>query len=135
MRHAPLIGWIIVSTIFGISILLLDHLIMLVLTYLSPFLGFVLPAVYGESITKNVTVDLNWHAPNATQVNSLASAINGTGVYGFIFNSSVTMGDYGNYNWCNMPHVRPQEYQRAPKGYELEYVELVRANSIIVCSR
>ncbi|KAI4127496.1 MAG: hypothetical protein LQ347_004573 [Umbilicaria vellea] len=124
MRHAPIIGWIIVSIVFSISVLLLDHFIMLSRTYLLPVLGFVLPAVYGESTTKNVSVDLSWHAPNATQVNSLASAINGTGVYGFIFNSSVTPGNYKNYNWCNMPHVRPQEYPKAPKGYELEYVEL-----------
>lgn len=130
MRHAPIIGWILLSIVFGILVFLLDHFIMLSRTYLLPFLGFLFPTVYGETTTKNVTVDLSWHAPNATQVNSLASAINGTGAYGFIFNSSITPGNYKNYNWCNMPHVRPQEYPRAPKGYELEYVELVSANHL-----
>lgn len=127
MRHAPIIGWVIATIVLGISVLLLDQIMMLSRAYLLPLLGFDLPAVYGQATTKNMTVDLSWHAPNATQVNNLGSAINGTGVYGFVFNSSMTPGDYKNYNWCNMPHVRPREYPRAPKGYELEYVELVSA--------
>ncbi|KAL9095685.1 MAG: hypothetical protein Q9165_002117 [Trypethelium subeluteriae] len=73
------------------------------------------------------TTDLTWHAPNSSQVNSLSSVINGTGVYGFIFNSSgvPTGSSYGTYNWCNMPHVRPQEYPKADSSYELEYVEVI----------
>ena len=134
MRNAPIIGWVIASTVFAISVLLLDNVIMLSRTYLLPLLGFVLPTLYGQSTTNNVTVDLSWHAPNATQVNSLGSAINGTGVYGFIYNSSIIPGDYRSYNWCNMPHVRPQEYPRAPKGYELEYVELVSTVGCHFCS-
>lgn len=35
----------------------------------------------------------------------LSQVINGTGAPG-IYNSSVTpAGSYGEYNWCNMPHV------------------------------
>ena len=77
------------------------------------------------------SVDLTWHAPNATNMNSLAYAVNGTGIDGFIFNSSTTPAStsYSTYNWCNMPHVRRQEYQRAPQGYTLEYVELVSCAS------
>ena len=33
-------------------------------------------------------VDFSWHAPIASSINSLSSAINGTGTYGFVFNSS-----------------------------------------------
>lgn len=33
-------------------------------------------------------VDLSWHAPISSGINNLTSAINGTGTYGFIFNSS-----------------------------------------------
>lgn len=36
----------------------------------------------------NVSVDLSWHAPISSTINSLNSVINGTGVYGFVFNSS-----------------------------------------------
>lgn len=36
----------------------------------------------------NVSVDLGWHAPISSSINSLGSAINGTGTYGFVFNSS-----------------------------------------------
>ena len=31
----------------------------------------------------------------------------------------------GTYNWCNMPHVRPQEYPQANSSYSLQYVELI----------
>jgi hypothetical protein len=35
-----------------------------------------------------ISVDLSWHAPISSNTNSLSSAINGTGIYGFVFNSS-----------------------------------------------
>ena len=73
------------------------------------------------------SVDVSWYAPNQTLVNSLASAINGSGVYGFVFNSSTIPAGvpYGSYNWCNMPHVRRQEYPSAASGYTLKYVEVI----------
>ena len=73
------------------------------------------------------SVDLSWHAPQSTIINNLTSVVNGTGIYGYIFDSSITPASvpYSTYNWCNMPHVRAQEYPPAPSGYKLEYVELV----------
>jgi hypothetical protein len=38
----------------------------------------------------NATVDLSWHAPPSTKVSDLKSVINGTDVWGFVFNSSKT---------------------------------------------
>ena len=75
----------------------------------------------------NSSVNLAWYAPSNTSVTNLNHVINGTGVYGFIFNSSTDPPGtpYGTYNWCNMPHVRPQEYKKADSEYQLEYVELV----------
>ena len=75
----------------------------------------------------SASVDLTWHPPKSTVVNSLTSVVNGTGIYGYVFNSSTTPAGvpYSTYNWCNMPHVRAQEYPPAPSGYKLEYVELV----------
>ncbi|KEF58578.1 uncharacterized protein A1O9_06504 [Exophiala aquamarina CBS 119918] len=72
-------------------------------------------------------IDLGWHAPNASAINDLGSVVNGTGVYGFIFNSSLTpaTSGYSTYNWCNMPHVRPQEYVVPPSELKLEYVEVI----------
>jgi len=74
-----------------------------------------------------MTVNLSWYPPSSSWVTNLADVINGTGVYGFIFNSSTDPAGtpYGTYNWCNMPHVRPQEYKRVSSEYKLEYVELV----------
>lgn len=95
-------------------------------------------------------VDLNWHPPAATQVNNLTSALQGSGTYGFIFNSSQTPdARYGQYNWCNMPHARRAEYLHGggmtlvpqqpkddgqsppplrvrPEDYELRYVEVIQ---------
>ncbi|KAK7418428.1 hypothetical protein QQX98_003920 [Neonectria punicea] len=73
------------------------------------------------------TVDLGWYPPRKTQVNSLASAVEGKGIYGYIFNSSETPSHkYGVYNWCNMPHVRKTEYPKASRDYDLEYVEVIQ---------
>lgn len=72
------------------------------------------------------TVDLSWHAPNATEINDLSKVIAGDGVYGFVYNSSdVPAEKYGTYNWCNMPHVRATEYKKASSEYKLQYVEVV----------
>ncbi|KAI1123071.1 histidine acid phosphatase [Nemania abortiva] len=73
------------------------------------------------------SVDLGWYPPRNTSVNSLATALHGSGVYGFIFNSSHTPEtEYGTYNWCNMPHVRRTEYVRPSGEYELRYVEVIQ---------
>lgn len=76
----------------------------------------------------SVDVDLNWYPPAQTMINNLSTVLDGSGVYGFIFNSSSTPPElsYSTYNWCNMPHVRAKEYQVPDEDYQLEYVELVR---------
>ena len=98
----------------------------------------------------DVAVDLSWHAPIASNINSLSAAINGTGTHGFIFNSSTLpegtpygilessrpyiqhLGGQlahgftlGTYNWCNMPHVRRAEYPTVNSSHVLEYVEVI----------
>lgn len=73
-----------------------------------------------------VAVDLSWHAPSSTALNDLSQVLSGTGVYGFIYNSSTTPDkQYGTYNWCNMPHVRATEYKKPSPEYKLQYVEVV----------
>lgn len=92
----------------------------------------------------DISVDLSWHAPISSRINSLSSAINGTGTYGFVFNSS-TLPEYipygivmfflskilvapiylGAYNWCNMPHLRRAEYPKVNSSYILGYVEVI----------
>ncbi|KAF4993130.1 hypothetical protein FDECE_13510 [Fusarium decemcellulare] len=72
-------------------------------------------------------VDLKWHAPGDTLVNNLTFALEGEGIYGFIFDTSHTPDDkYGVYNWCNMPHARKREYVKPSKEYELIYVEAIQ---------
>ncbi|KAK8239859.1 histidine acid phosphatase-like protein [Phyllosticta capitalensis] len=68
-----------------------------------------------------------WYPPASSWITDLSAVVNGTGVYGFVFNSSqLPEGTpYGTYNWCNMPHVRAQEYPKASDEYKLEYVEVI----------
>ena len=106
---------------------------------------YIIPGLLNvEAADINVLVDLSWHAPTPSKINSLSSAINGTGTYGFIYNSSTLpeglpssnmnfflsqnlVADIylGTYNWCNMPHVRRAEYSRVNSSYALEYVEVI----------
>ena len=81
-----------------------------------------------SAVTTSSQVDLSWHAPNNSSVNDLSSAINGSGTYGFVFNTSHTPRSlpYFTYNWCNMPHVRPEGYEQPPTDeYKLKYVEVI----------
>ena len=76
--------------------------------------------------TTSNKVDLSWYPPKQTQINNLTAVMAGEGTYGWIYNSSETPDDrYGTYNWCNMPHVRKQEYVIPSSEYNLIYVELV----------
>jgi hypothetical protein len=86
-------------------------------------LPFVLSSV---AVAQNVSVDLKWYAPKKSWINDLGHVLNGTGTNGFVFNSSQTPAGskYGGYNWCNMPHVRKQEYPKATEEFELVYVEV-----------
>lgn len=84
-------------------------------------------AASNGSCTSSGPTDLKWYAPNNTMINSLSSVVNGSGIYGYIFNSSSTPASvpYSTYNWCDMPHVRAQEYVVPPSDYELAYVEVI----------
>jgi hypothetical protein len=88
--------------------------------------SFIPLALSSSVVAQNETVDLKWHAPKKSWINDLGQVLNGTGTNGFVFSGSqLPMGvEYGTYNWCNMPHVRVQEYLRASEEYELAYVEV-----------
>jgi hypothetical protein len=87
----------------------------------------VIPRVYAAASCVSPSVDLSWYPSPITDVNSLSSLENNSGIYGFVFNSSTDPAgtSYGTYNWCNMPHVRSHEYKKPSSGYKLEYVEVV----------
>jgi hypothetical protein len=74
----------------------------------------------------NASVNLDWHAPKKSWINDLDQVLNGTGTNGFVFSGSQLPAGtpYGTYNWCNMPHVRREEYPRASAEYKLQYVEV-----------
>ncbi|KAJ7063445.1 histidine phosphatase [Mycena amicta] len=66
------------------------------------------------------------YPPAQSKINNLTFALNGTGAPGIFTSSSTPDKEYGVYNWCNMPHVRTQEYKTPSRGYTLEYVEVIQ---------
>ncbi|QDS67453.1 hypothetical protein FKW77_000612 [Venturia effusa] len=123
MRHvfpSPLFAFIALS----ISSLMLYSFLVYHFS-LPALVSDVLPSA-GPDTPSLESVDADWHPPNATWITDLSDIINGTGVHGFIFNNSYPEDvAYGNYNWCNMPHVRQSEYVVPGPEFELEYVELI----------
>ena len=71
-------------------------------------------------------VDLGWHAPKENWINNIKEVLSSTGTHGFVFSGSQLPDGvkYGTYNWCNMPHVRREEYVKASEDFELIYVEV-----------
>ncbi|KAG6853272.1 hypothetical protein C0991_005543 [Blastosporella zonata] len=88
------------------------------------FIPLAVSLVFLLSATETAaTVNVVHYPPNATNINNLAFALNGSGAPG-IYTSSVTPTKvYGEYNWCNMPHVRTREYKTPSRDFTLEYVE------------
>ena len=98
-------------------------------------------------LVTNVSAQVVHYPPTSSNLNNLTFVLNGSGAPG-IFNSSTTPEkEYGIYNWCNMPHVRTQEYKCVtsstppettcwncfasyirvpPKNYTLQYVEIIQ---------
>lgn len=94
-----------------------------ILSYLPSFSASATKSANEEQCHADTDVSLKWHPPTQSDINNLTTVINGTGIYGFIFNSSE--GPSNTYNWCNMPHINPTTYVRPDSSYRLEYVEVI----------
>jgi acid phosphatase len=95
------------------------------------FGALVAATAFGHFRMASAAVDLSWYPPNATVINNLTHVLGSTGIYGFIYNNSYpTDTPYGTYDWCNMPHVRKQEYKKPSDEYKLKYVELVSSHCL-----
>lgn len=66
------------------------------------------------------------YPPTSSNLNNLTFALHGSGSPGIYSSSSTPDGQYGQYNWCNMPHVRSREYKTPSHDYTLEYVEVIQ---------
>jgi hypothetical protein len=91
--------------------------------YVPLFFTFIATTAVAQNVSK---VDLGWYAPKKSWINEIGQVLNGTGTNGFVFNSSQLPAgvEYGTYNWCNMPHVRKDEYVKVNDEFELVYVEV-----------
>lgn len=129
-HNGPSLPWLIAFIILtiGASYVLLDMWHSKAFS-VSAIAASLLPTVHGQnpSCPSAAPADTAWYSPNQTQFNSLSSVLNGTGVYGFVFNTSTTPASdpYSTYNWCNAPHTRAQEYVTPNSSFRLEYVEVV----------
>ncbi|KAF9465582.1 histidine phosphatase [Collybia nuda] len=66
------------------------------------------------------------YPPASSTINNFTFSLDGSGSPG-IFSSSATPDKlYGEYNWCNMPHVRDREYKTPSKDFVLQYVEVIQ---------
>lgn len=131
MSHASTLGWTLLLTALSIGLYMLSGLVMFASTLILPIFGGLAANIQAQDVSTNV-MNADWHAPNQTEINDLNMVIDGTGVYGFIFNNShASAGNeyYGGYNWCNMPHVNAETYVEASEAYTLEYVEVVNPDS------
>ncbi|ELQ44913.1 hypothetical protein M0657_004850 [Pyricularia oryzae] len=70
-------------------------------------------------------VDVGWYPSSQTAFNDLTAVVDGAGVPKFTFDPSGEWQDDG-YNWCNMPHVRAQDYMQPSTDFELQYVEIIQ---------
>ncbi|KAG6908849.1 hypothetical protein DXG01_003015 [Tephrocybe rancida] len=66
------------------------------------------------------------YPPSSTNINNFTFALNGSGAPGIFTSSTTPNKAYGEYNWCNMPHVRTQEYKTPSRDFNLEYVEVIQ---------
>ena len=69
-----------------------------------------------------------WYPPSKSTLNDHGQALHGSNVYGHTCNYSSTYEGSSaleSPNWCNMPHVRAQEYVKVSSEYELQFVEVV----------
>ncbi|KAG6890056.1 hypothetical protein C0995_012514 [Termitomyces sp. Mi166 len=83
-------------------------------------------AVTLRSLGATEAVNVVHYPPQSSNINNLTFVLNGSGAPG-IFNSSTTPNElYGEYNWCNMPHVRTREYKTPSHDFVLEYVEVIQ---------
>jgi hypothetical protein len=129
-RPAAIAGATWISKLVGILgvLLILQIVVQEVIAMRShPRLSAIIAATaFGHYNMAAASIDLGWYPPNATVINNLTNVVDAMGVYGFIYNNSYpTDVPYGTYDWCNMPHVRKEEYQRPSDEYKLKYVELV----------
>ena len=105
---------------------------MLVTQWILPSFGFLTLLEAQSGSIYNSSIDTLWYPPISNPINDLNTVINGTGVYGFIFNGSyapVSNDYYGGYDYCNMPHVNKVQYPKPSDNYTLEYVEVVSLES------
>ena len=128
MSHVSVFAWFLLLLLCVLLLSLIVSTGMLVTQWMLPVFGLLTLLEAQSGPTYNSSLDGLWYPPTSNPVNDLDAVINGTGVYGFIFNGSyapVSNDYYGGYDYCNMPHVVKVQYLKPSENHTLEYVEVV----------
>ena len=87
------------------------HVLIVLLLVVSLITLILFASFIQDSGSARVSSQVVHYPPTSSNLNDLTFVLNGSGTPG-IFDSSITPEkEYGIYNWCNMPHVRTQEYK------------------------
>ena len=125
MRHAPVVAWLLLISALSGFIWLIGDASLLAKAWI--FSGLFEDHVSNDG--RNISsFDHLWYKPNDSRVANVSNAVNGKGVYDFVFSDSTGPAEndyYGGYNYCNMPHVNRKSYVQVSKEYTLEYTEVV----------
>lgn len=128
MSHVSVFAWPLLLLLCVFLLSLIVSAGMLVTRWMLPLFGLSTLLKAQSDSTYNSSINELWYPPISNPINDLDAVINGTDVYGFIFNGSyapVSNDYYGGYDYCNMPHVNQVQYLKPLDNYTLEYVEVV----------
>lgn len=132
MSHVFVFAWFLLLLLCVLLLSLIVSAGVLVTQWILPTFGFLTLLEAQNGSMYNSSIDILWYPPISNPINDLNTVINGTDVYGFIFNGSyapVSNDYYGGYDYCNMPHVNKVQYLKPSDNYTLEYVEVVSLES------
>jgi hypothetical protein len=122
----------------GVTVAMFMKILMIVLTIPTYQLG-VASTVFDQA---RDDFSSRWYPPTSTDINDHDRAIDGAGPMaskvvpwtGAAGSEQPEGWQYGVYNYCNMPHVRTEEYVRKDeKEWELVFVEVIQRRKFVTC--
>jgi len=106
-----------------------------ILQFTMPMLPLATPKNFNaQAVLASQASNSAWRSPLDTDINDHARAMDGTGPkakrvvpWTDAGASKLPPGwEYGDYNYCNMPHVRANEYVKKGDDFELVFVEAIQ---------
>jgi hypothetical protein len=123
---------------------LITYIVLICITFamFSKILQFTVPMLplaasklaSSQAVLATQDASSGWHPPAGTDINDHARAMDGTGPMakkvvpwtGAGASEQPQGWQYGEYNYCNMAHVRAEEYVKKGEEFELVFVEVIQ---------